>query len=430
MQYVTERRGFLRQTSAWGLAAAAALVSQPAYGDDESTRRVVIGVMGLSRGRALVQQFGRQANVEIRYVCDADQQRIDACLAAMREGNLATGQGVQDFRRILDDDQVDALICAAPNHWHAPATILACQAGKHVYVEKPCSHNPWEGEAMIQVARQHAKVVQLGTQRRSSDGTRIAMERLHSGAIGRTYLARAWYNSLRGSIGRGKPAAVPATLDYDIWQGPAPRREYLDNVVHYNWHWRWHWGNGELGNNGIHSLDLCRWGLDVTYPKRVTSSGGRYAFDDDQETPDTQTVAFDFNGEKSITWEGLSCNRHGDRFVNFYGTEGSLELDENGDFRIYDRNDKLQEEHLGSSSGEAEHVANFLQAVRANNSDLLNAEILQGHRSTLLCHLGNIAQRVNRALDCDDAENGRILNDAQARQLWKREYATGWEPTV
>ena len=141
------------------------------------------------------------------------------------------------------------------------------------------------------------------------------MQRVHSGAIGQVYLARAWYNSLRGSIGRGKPAAVPANLDYDIWQGPAPRREYLDNVVHYNWHWRWHWGNGELGNNGIHTLDLCRWGLDVTYPTRVTSSGGRYAFDDDQETPDTQTVAFEFDGGKSITWEGLSCNRHGDRFV-------------------------------------------------------------------------------------------------------------------
>jgi predicted dehydrogenase len=430
MQNVSERRGFLRQASAIGLAAASGLVTQTAKSQESSSRPVVIGVMGLSRGRELARQFAAQPNVEVRYVCDADLQRVDACLAAMKQQNQSAGQGVQDFRRILDDDNVDALVCAAPNHWHAPATILACQAGKHVYVEKPCSHNPWEGEAMVQVARQLGKVVQLGTQRRSSPGTQLAVERLHSGTIGRVYLARAWYSSLRGSIGRGKPAAVPQSLDYALWQGPAPKRDYMDNVVHYNWHWRWHWGNGELGNNGVHSLDICRWGLDVTYPVRVTSSGGRYAFDDDQETPDTHTVAFEFPDEKAITWHGLSCNRHGDRFITFYGTDGSMELDEVGGFRIFDRNDKLQQEHDGGrDGGDTKHITNFLQAVRSGDPGQLNAPILEGHRSTLLCHLGNIAQRVGRVVSCDP-NDGKIQGDADAQTLWKREYAPDWEPHV
>ena len=282
---------------------------------------------------------------------------------------------------------------------------------------------------MVRVAREQGKVVQLGTQRRSSSGTRLAMERLHSGAIGRVYLARSWYNNVRGSIGKGKPAPVPSHLDYELWQGPAPRRDYLDNVVHYNWHWRWHWGNGELGNNGVHSIDLCRWGLEVTYPTYVTSSGGRYAYDDDQETPDTHTVAFEFDGEKSITWEGLSCNRGGDDFVSFYGTEGSLKLDGNGTFRIYDRNGKQQEHHQEADGGETAHVENFLQALRSGDASQLNAEILEGHRSTLLCHLGNIAQRVRRSLHCHPAD-GRIQGDDEAMQLWRREYAEGWEPQV
>jgi predicted dehydrogenase len=429
MQNVSERRGFLRQVSAAGLVGVAGLATRSVRAEADAARPVAVGVMGLSRGRELVRQFARQPNVEVRYVCDADQQRVDACLAAMKEGGTSIAQGVQDFRRILDDDQIDALVCAAPNHWHAPATILACQAGKHVYVEKPCSHNPWEGEAMVQVARDQGKIVQIGTQRRSSPGTRLAMERLHGGAIGRVYLARAWYNNLRGSIGKGKPAAVPAYLNYELWQGPAPRRDYLDNVVHYNWHWRWHWGNGELGNNGIHSLDVCRWGLDVTYPMHVTSSGGRYAFDDDQQTPDTHTVAFEFDEGQLITWEGLSCNGHGGSFVNFYGTEGTLELDGDGTFRIFDRNDKSQEHHQVSDGGEAQHVANFVQSLRANDAAQLNAEILEGHRSTLLCHLGNIAQRVRRSLDCNPA-NGMIEGDTEAMQLWQREYADGWEPQV
>ncbi len=429
------RRRFLEQSALAG--AAAGLVFAPrgvhaqASGDGpETSRKIVVGVMGLSRGRSLATTFARRPGVEVKYVCDVDSERAASCVKLLEgTGVPRPAQPITDFRRILDDKEVDALVCAAPNHWHAPATILGCVAGKHVYVEKPCSHNPWEGETMVQAARKYNRAVQVGTQRRSSDGTAAAVKALRDGVIGRVYLARSWYTNLRGSIGHGQVAEVPSQLDYELWQGPAPRQPYLDNVVHYNWHWRWHWGNGELGNNGVHTLDLCRWGMGVDFPTRVTSSGGRYHYQDDQETPDTHTVCFEFPGRQSITWEGLSCNRHGGGFCTFYGEEGALELDSNGTFIVYDRQDKKVSENRGTTRGDTEHVDNFLAAIRSEDPASLNAEIAEGHKSTLLCHLGNIAQRTGRTLNCDP-ENGRIQNDAEAMELWKREYAPNWEPKL
>ncbi len=424
------RRSFLRQASALGVSLSTALAAAQEGPSSGSPDRVVVGIMGLSRGRGLAETFSAQENVEIRYLCDVDQQRADSCREALQDRIPTNAKTVQDFRRILDDPEVDALVCAAPNHWHAPATILACQANKHVYVEKPCSHNPWEGELMVQAARQYQRVVQMGTQRRSNDGTRAAIEQLRDGVIGRVYLARSWYNNLRGSIGRGQAAVIPPHLDYPLWEGPAPHREYRDNVVHYNWHWRWHWGNGELGNNGVHAIDICRFGLAVDFPLHVTSSGGRYAYDDDQETPDTHTVGFEFEGNRQITWQGLSCNKHGDGFVTFYGTDGTLALAANGSYQVFDRGDQLRSERKeGDASDEAHHVANFLTAIRQEDPKLLQAEIEEGHKSTLLCHLGNIAHRTGRALRCDPA-NGHVLNDTDAMTYWRREYAPGWEPRV
>ena len=219
------RRKFIRETTATGLAVGiTTLAHVESAAAQEKAERVVVGVMGLSRGRGLAKSFAQQSDVEVRYVCDVDQNRVDACRAELAKAGQASVQGVSDFRRILDDAEVDALVCAAPNHWHAPATILACQAGKHVYVEKPCSHNPHEGEMMVQAARQYDRAVQMGTQRRSSEGTIQAIQQLRDGAIGRVYLARCWYNNLRGSIGKGKPSRAPEQIDYDLWQGPAPRQ--------------------------------------------------------------------------------------------------------------------------------------------------------------------------------------------------------------
>jgi predicted dehydrogenase len=423
-----DRRQFLSRSALSG--AAAGLVLQHATPTAASAAdKVVIGVMGLSRGRSLAANFAKQPGVEVRYVCDTDSGRAAACVDSLKSVNGQSPQAIGDFRRILDDATVDALVCAAPNHWHAPVTILACAAGKHVYVEKPCCHNPHEGELMVAVARKYKRAVQMGSQRRSSPSTIEAMQKLREGAIGRVYLARAWYNNLRPSLGTGQVAPVPPNLNYDLWQGPAPRRPYVDNRIHYNWHWFWHWGNGELGNNGVHTLDLCRWGLGVDYPVRVTSSGGRYRYDDDQETPDTHSVAFEFADRCQITWEGLSCNKHTGGFVTFYGEEGALDLESNGTHTLYDRGDKQVERVAGTSVGDSEHIANFLAAIRNEDPLSLNAEIERGHKSTLLCHLGNISHRIGGSLNCDP-EDGHILDASEGMKLWQREYEPGWEPKV
>ncbi len=430
MSHSRHRRRFLQQASAIGTTLGAHALCAGDTPSRPASDRVILGVMGLGRGQGLAKTFSQQPNVELRYLCDVDQQRVDTCQRALQPLVDYQPQAVRDVRRILDDPDVNALVCAAPNHWHAPVTILACQAGKHVYVEKPCSHNPWEGEMMIQVARQFQRAVQVGTQRRSNEGVAEAIQLLSEGAIGRVYLAHSWYNNLRGPIGHGQSATVPPHLDYELWQGPAPRREYRSNVVHYNWHWRWHWGNGELGNNGVHALDLCRAGLGVDFPRKVTSSGGRYAFQDDQETPDTQTVCLEFSRDRQITWQGLSCNRHGGEFVTFYGTDGTLELDATGAYRVLDRGDHLQSERkIGDPACEARHAMNFLSAIRNDQPESLTAEVAEGHKSALLCHLGNIAQRTGRALQCDPSD-GRIREDPEAMQFWQRQYAPGWTPKI
>ena len=424
-----DRRKFLGNSAAGSAAVGLGLSAARANGSESPNEKIIVGIMGLRRGRRLASLFAEQPNVEIRYVCDVDSLRAEVCAEDISSADGKKPQAITDFRRILDDKQVDALVCAAPNHWHAPATIFGCSADKHVYVEKPCSHNPYEGELMVQAARKYNRAVQVGTQRRSSEGIRHAIAKLHEGVIGRVYLVRCWYDSTRGSIGLGKLVNVPPHIDYDLWQGPAPRRPYRDNVVHYKWHWRWHWGNGELGNNGVHSLDLARWGMNVDFPIRVTSSGGRYHFEDDQETPDTHTVCYEFEGRRSITWQGMSCNKHGSGFVTFYGDQGSLELSGNGSHTTFDRSDKKIEEVDGVSHGLTEHITNFLQAIRENKPLELSAKVLDGHKSALLCHLGNIAHRTGRALNCA-SENGHILNDQQAMDLWSREYDQAFEPKV
>ena len=320
------RRQFL--DGAAGVAAAGYLVTRAtAEAQDAASRKIKIGVMGLSRGFSLAKTFSSQPGVEVKYCADVDSKRAETGAAGLEKITGKKPIITQDFRRILDDPEIDALVCAAPNHWHAPATILGCAAGKHVYVEKPCSHNPREGELMIEAARKHNRAVQMGTQRRSSPSITEAIQKLHDGAIGRVYHSASWYGNARGSINKGMVIPVPDYLDFELWQGPAPRLDYYDNRVHYNWHWFWHYGNGELGNNGVHSLDLCRWGMQVDYPTRVISAGGRYRFDDDQQTPDTHNVAYEFADKKSISWDGLSCNRHRNEFVTFYGENGSMAID-------------------------------------------------------------------------------------------------------
>jgi len=343
-----------------------------------------------------------------------------------RSGQERPAKFVKDFREILSDPEVDVISIAAPNFWHAPATILACQAGKHVYVEKPGSHNAREGELMVEAARKNDRKVQMGNQRRSFPGIMEGMAKLHGGVIGTVRSGRANYFSGRKSIGQGKPAPVPANLDYTLWQGPVPEYPYKDNLVHYNWHWHWHFGGGEMANNGIHSLDLVRWGLQAGAPKRVTFLGGRYHFQDDQETPDTAVAFFDL-GTCGVHWEQSSCHPRkpeAPAFASFAGDNGAMHFTSNG-YAIYDLSGKQLEVQNGPGS-EAVHFQNLADAIRDNAP--LHSEIAEGQQSTRWCHLANIAYRSGLVLDIDPA-TGHSLQE-EGMKFWGREYRPGWEPKV
>jgi len=436
-----KRRQFVKSVSATGLGLAAARSPLLALGGSPA-EKVVVAVMGLNgRGTVLGRVFGKTPNAEVAYVCDVDSQVLAKGLASIGEAQGKAPKGLVDFRRALDDKGVDALVIAAPDHWHAPAAILALAAGKHVYLEKPCGHNAREGELLVEAQRKAKRVVQMGTQRRSSPRAQEAVQAIREGAIGRPYLARAWYANRRLSIGRGKPAPVPATLDYELWQGPAPRTPYHDNVIHYNWHWFRRWGTGEICNNGTHEVDVARWALGVDYPTRVTSVGGRYHFEDDWEFTDTQEAGFEFEGQRAIVWQGLSCNpfptQNRGRGTIVYGTTGTVVMDQDG-YTVYDLENKVVKESIAQAvadplapSGDdqltALHIANFVEAIRSGVP--LTQPIAEGAKSVLLCHLGNIAQWTGRTLRTDP-ESGRILGDELAMRFWQREYAPGWAPVV
>lgn len=406
--------------------------------------RIRTGVMGVnSRGLALAENFALQKNCEVTYISDVDTRAAEKCIASVEKIQKKKPKAAPDFRKALEDKNLDALVIAAPDHWHAPAAILASQAGKHVYLEKPCSHNPHEGELLMQAAEKYKNVIQMGNQRRSWPNVVAGINELHNGVIGRPYFARTWYANNRPSIGIGKEVAVPSWLDFDLWQGPAPRVAYKDNILHYNWHWLWHWGTGEALNNGTHFVDIARWGLKVEYPTKVTSTGGRYRYKDDWETPDTQTIGIEFGNNSTIVWEGRSCNglnSEGSSVgVVFYGENGSLQIDGGNAYKIFDLKGKVVKEVKNetkfvegdlmnpSQALDSYHIQNFFSGIKDGAS--LSSDIVGGHQSTLLVQLGNIAQRTGSTLNIDP-KNGRILNNKEAMKYWSREYQKGWEPKV
>ena len=409
-----------------------------------ANEKIMVACMGVnSRGLAVGTNFASQKNFEVLHVCDVDSRAADKCINAVDKAQKKKPIATPDFRKALEDKNLEALIVTAPDHWHAPAALLACAAGKHVYLEKPCSHNPHEGELVVQAAKKHNRILQMGNQRRSWPNVVAAIAELHSGVIGRPYFAKTWYTNNRASIGKGKEAAIPSWLNYELWQGPAPRRPYRDNLIHYNWHWFWNWGTGEALNNGTHMVDLARWGLGVEYPIRVSSAGGRYRYQDDWETPDTQVINLEFANNSAITWEGRSCNGRSVEGssvgVMFYGETGSLLIESGNSYKIYDlkntlvkevKNDKvIDARNVADPAQELDalHIQNFFEAISKGTK--LNSDILGGHQSTLLVQLGNIALRSGRTLNVDP-KNGHILNDTEAMKYWSREYQPGWEPKV
>ncbi len=436
------RRKFLQQASF--AAAGITILNFPVFGKNAPSNKVVVAVMGVnSRGAYLAQCFSQLENVEVAYICDVEDGAIKNGLDGLKKAKRQPII-IKDIRELVNKKDFDALIIAAPDHWHTPAAILGVTHGKHVYVEKPCGQNPYEGELITQAYTKYGKLIQMGNQRRSMPQIIDAVKQVREGIIGNPYYGKAWYNNNRKSIGIGKKIPVPSTLNFDLWQGPAPRKDYQDNLVHYNWHWFWHWGTGESCNNGTHEIDTCRWFLGVDFPNKVTSAGGRYAFKDDWQTPDTQIASFEFAENKSISWEGKSCNNYpgeggaGRGFI-IYGDKGTLVNHGNDDYAIYDYDNKLVKEVKSAADNQANntvsangdldffHFTNFVESIRGNAT--LNSPVTEGHKTVLLCHLANISQRVGRTLHCDP-KNGHILNDSEAMKLWKREYEKGWEPKV
>ena len=438
MNQAINRRVFLQQSAALGAGLAAWRGVSPAIAADAANSKLVVGVMGCNgRGMAHIDGLLAAPNVEIAYICDVDSRAMEKGIKVVAKKQGKEPKGVKDFRQVLDDKSVDALSIATPNHWHAIATIMACAAGKHVYVEKPGSHDPHESGLMVEAARKYKRVVQMGNQRRSMPGIIEAIEKIRGGVIGRVLTARCWYTRNRPTIGCGKPAPVPDWLDWTLWQGAAPERPFKDNLVHYNWHWFWHWGNGELGNNAVHSVDVARWGLGVDAPRRVTFGGGRYRFQDDQQTPDTGVATYDF-GDKLITWEQSSSHdrkAETQTTVSFYGEGGMLSIIGTG-YKLYDLKGKEtggwktsgEGDTVRGPGGEYEHFANFVNCVRQNKRP--NSDIGECQKSTMLCHYANIAYRTGHTLNVDP-KTGKVVGDAAATALWRRpEYRKGWEPKV
>ena len=440
------RRNFIKKTAASTVAISVGGVlphfSAKSYGRIlGANEKVKVSVMGVnSRGNALATNFAQQDICDVIHICDVDSRAISKCLEDLKERQSIKAKGITDFRKSLEDPELDMLVIAAPDHWHAPASLLAMQAGKHVYVEKPCSHNPKEGEMLVEAAAKYKKVIQMGNQRRSWPNVVEGINALKEGAIGKVYFGKGWYTNNRPSIGIGKKVAVPEWLDWELWQGPAPRKEFKDNLIHYNWHWHWHWGTGEALNNGTHMVDLMRWGMEVDFPTKVSSNGGRYRYQDDWETPDTQIINLEFGDNKFISWEGRSCNgKHNEGSsvgVVFYGEKGSILIPGGNSYTIFDLDGKVVKfkedtreidprnatnpaEHL-----DALHIRNTFEAIKSGEK--LNADIDSGHKSTLLVQLGNIAQRVGASLNINP-ENGHIIDNDEAQKLWSRSYEPGWE---
>ncbi|QDU55731.1 Gfo/Idh/MocA family protein [Aeoliella mucimassa] len=424
-----DRRRFLAGTA--GAVALSALPTSHLAAANQSANKVVLAIMGLrNRGVQLAERFNQIENVEIAYVCDCDERQIAKGIdVASAGGTRPRPQGVSDSRQALDDPAVDALVVAVPNHWHAAATIAGCQAGKHVYVEKPCSQTAEEGELMMAAAERHDRVVQVGMQRRSGALYRRLVERVREGAIGEVLYAKSYYYRNRPTIGHAKPEPPPAWLDFDVWQGPATEREYQSNILHYNWHNFWHWGNGEIGNNGVHSIDICRWAMDMDFPTQVDVQAMKLRYDDDAETPDTMTAHFR-EGNKLMVWEGVSWSdpyRTGEGFgIELRGTEGTLVANDSG-YTIYDIS-RAATEHETGSRGDVEHCQDFVDRIR--NGGTPQATLQEGHRSAMFCHLANIAHRSGESLNVDARTGHLVKPSEQAAQLWSRDYRSKWMPSV
>jgi predicted dehydrogenase len=429
------RRKFLETGAAAGLSVTLLKSGSAARVPSDTINVAVVGIR--SRGSVHYEQFSKLPNVRVAVLCDVDENLFPKALEKLKELGNDKVKVETDIRRVLDDKNIDAISIATPDHWHAPATIWACQAGKDVYVEKPCSHNIWEGRKMVEAARKYNRIVQVGFQNRSNEGIKAAIKLLHEGGIGDVYMARGLCFKGRETIGKKPDSTPPPGVHYDLWLGPAPKRPFNENRFHYNWHWFWEYGAADIGNQGPHQLDIARWGLNKEeYPQVIKCVGGHFAFDDDQETPNVQSATFEYKDGKIMQFEvrGLTTNTESDMKIGnfFYGTKGWM----------YISNDKKEwktflgrKEEPGPSmkfregadsgnlagSGDTSHFVNFLEAIRTRDSKKLTSDIESGHRSTALSHLANISYRLKREVHFD-SQTEKFKNDSQANTLLARQY--------
>ncbi|MDG1720631.1 MAG: Gfo/Idh/MocA family oxidoreductase [Bacteroidia bacterium] len=439
------RRNFIKNTTLGTASFATAtfssnfILGRDILGANERINCAVVGVR--SRGKAHAAAINLQENAKILYSCDVDDVILEEHNKWCQKNLGYVSKVEKDFRKLLEIKELDAIFIATPEHWHAPMTIMALQAGKHVYIEKPCSHNAHENELLVAAQKKYGLKVQMGNQQRSAITSINAINDIRNGIIGEVFKGEAYYSNNRGSIGIGKEVSIPQTLDWELWQGPAPRRPYKDNIHPYNWHWFRNWGTGEVHNNGTHEIDICRWALDVDLPERVSSVGGKYTYQDDWEFVDNQQVTFKYPKGKFITWTGHSRGliqpKRPGRGVTIYGSKGSIQLDRNF-YKLYDLGGNLIKSEFeneisqttdtrGQGSLDVNHVGNLFDGIRKDKS--LHAEIKDASISTLLCHLANMAQDAGEELHIDQ-QSGKVLNNLNVMKNWKREYEKGWEPKV
>jgi predicted dehydrogenase len=424
------RRRFLKDTALCAAAAAAALSSSKTQADNVA-QPVRIGVIGCgNQGTNHIRSLAGLNDSQIVHVADIDPERLAKAVTASAGAN-----GLADFRRILDDRSVDAVTIATPDHWHAPVALLALQAGKHVYVEKPCSHNVREGQLLKAAAQKYGKVVAHGTQSRSSPAVQQAMKLLREGVIGDVLLAKCWNWQKRNNIGHVEPSAPPSGVDYDTWVGPAEWMPFQSNRFHYSWHWWYNFGCGDVGNDGIHELDYALWGLGVdTHPSAISAAGGKYFFDDDQQFPDTMQVTFEYPGDGKVgnrrmliyeqrLWS-TTYPFNVDSGAEYFGTKGRMFLSKRGKFEIHGERNRPLDAKLDSvpKADVRQNFQNWIDCIKSSSVPNANVEI--AHRTATAAHLANIAVRLGRTIHFDSTEE-RIVSDDEANAMLTRKYRKG-----
>jgi len=418
------RRDFVKSSIAGGLALATPFSRVRGANDD--LRVAVAGIRG--RGWGLVGGFHDAAGVRVVALCDVDEKVLDGRVKRFKDRNEKVDAYI-DCRKMLEDKSIDIVAIATPDHWHVPLAAWSIVAGKDVYVEKPISHTISEGRLLVNMARKHGRIVQHGTQSRSAKGLVDAIEYMKSGELGNIRMAKAINSQRRGEIGRQPDTETPPHVHYDLWLGPAPKRPFNVNRFHYKWHWWWDYGTGDTGNDGIHQIDIARWGLGVELPKAITCSGGQLWYDDDHETPDTQIATFEYDDVYLVyemrLWTPYPHEGHENGNI-FYGDNGKVSIGREGWQVTFSDGKKGP----GGDRGDGSHIENFIKAVRSRKISDLNADVEVGHHSAALCHMANIAMRVGRRLKFD-AKREQFIDDAEANTYLTKHYRKGYElPTL